>query len=462
LPNIIHELRSGGQADIKVLGQPPTQDTSSDGVYIAYQVLGDGPLDLVLVPGFASHLDAAWEIPANARFLRRLASFSRLICFDKRGTGLSDRSSEVFTLERRMDDVRAVMDAAGSEKAALFGVSEGGPMSILFAATYRERVTALVLYGSYAKRAWAEDYPFGWQDPAWDAFFRNVKNSWGAPEGLDLSIWAPSLLADHQARDDFARYLRASVSPGAASALMSMNREIDIRPILPAVRVPTLILHRSGDHNIQVDHARYMAERIDQAKYVELSGEDHLPWVGESDLLLDEVQVFLTGVRRGTDPERVLATLMFTDIVDATARAADLGDKAWRDLLARHYALLRQELKRYRGQEVDTAGDALFATFDGPARAIQCASAMSKAVVRLGLSIRIGLHTGECEVIGDKVTGIAVHIGSRVAGLAGPGEVLVTSTVKDLVAGSGIRFEGRGPHQLKGVPGEWQLYRALR
>jgi class 3 adenylate cyclase len=243
---------------------------------------------------------------------------------------------------------------------------------------------------------------------------------------------------------------------------MSMNREIDVRPILPAVRVPTLILHRSGDHNIQVDHARYMAERIDQAKYVELSGEDHLPWVGESDLLLDEVQVFLTGVRRGTDPERVLATLMFTDIVDATARDADLGDKAWRDLLARHYALLRQELKRYRGQEVDTAGDALFATFDGPARAIQCASAMSKAVVRLGLSIRIGLHTGECEVIGDKVTGIAVHIGSRVAGLAGPGEVLVTSTVKDLVAGSGIRFEGRGPHQLKGVPGEWQLYRALR
>jgi pimeloyl-ACP methyl ester carboxylesterase len=438
--------------------QPETRYAKSGDVHIAYQVTGEGPLDLVFVPGFVSHVEASWQSSSCAKFFRRLASFSRLILFDKRGTGLSDRTSQLFTLEQRMDDVRAVMDAVGSERAALFGISEGGPMSILFAATYPERTTALVMFGAYAKRAWAEDYPFGWKDEERTMFFANVESHWGTPRGLDLNVWAPSIARDESASKEVAAFMRAAASPGAVLAVMQMNREIDARNVLPTVRVPTLIVHRTGDRNIRIQQARYMAQRIPGAKLVELSGEDHMPWFGDSDALLGEVEEFLTGVRHEPEPDRVLATVLFTDIVDATERAAELGDRAWRDLLARHHSLIRRELSRFRGREIDTAGDAFFATFDGPARAIRCAGAIRDAVTSLGLTIRVGLHTGECEVMDEKITGIAVHIGARVMSHAAPGEVLVTSTVKDLVAGSGLGFVDRGVYTLKGVPGEWHLF----
>jgi len=438
--------------------QPQTQYAKSGDVHIAYQVIGEGPLDLVFVPGFVSNVEASWQSPNCAKFLRRLASFSRLILFDKRGTGLSDHTSQLFTLEQRMDDMRAVMDAVGSERAALFGISEGGPMSILFASTYPERTTALVMYGAFAKRSWAKDYPFGWREEEWTMFFDNVDSHWGTPRGLDLNIWAPSIARDERACKEVAAELRSAASPGAVRAIMQMNREIDARDVLPTVRVPTLIVHRIGDRNIRIQHARYMAERIQGAKLVELSGDDHIPWVGDSEALLGEVEQFLTGVRHQPVPERVLATVLFTDIVNATQRAAELGDRQWRDLLARHNSLIRGELGRFRGREIDTAGDGFFMTFDGPARAIRCAEAIRNAVKQLGLTVRVGLHTGECEIMDEKVTGIAVHIGARVMDHAAPGEVLVSSTVKDLVAGSGIGFVDHGTYELKGVPGKWRIF----
>ncbi|MGA8051961.1 MAG: alpha/beta fold hydrolase, partial [Burkholderiales bacterium] len=318
--------------------QPETRYAKSGDVHIAYQVLGEGPLDLVFVPGFVSHLEAGWQNPAIAKFQRRLASFSRLILFDKRGTGLSDRSSQIFTLEQRMDDVRAVMDAAGCARAALFGISEGGPMSILFAATYPERTAALAVYGAYAKRSWAEDYPFGWRDEEWAAFFASVERFWGTPRGVDLNLMAPSIARDPRACEAAAAAMRAAASPGAVQALMQMNREIDVRDVLPAVRVPTLVLHRSGDLYIRVEHARFSARHIPNAKLVELPGNDHLPWIGDSDALLDEVEEFLTGARHGAEPDRVLATVLFTDIAGSTEKAAALGDRGWRELLEKHHA----------------------------------------------------------------------------------------------------------------------------
>lgn len=438
--------------------QPETRYAKSGDVYIAYQVTGEGPLDLMFVPGFVSHVEASWQSSSRAKFFRRLASFSRLILFDKRGTGLSDRTSQLFTLEQRMDDMRAVMDAVGSERAALFGISEGGPMSILFASTYPERTNALVMFGAYAKRAWAKDYPFGWKDEEWAMFFDNVESHWGTPRGVDLNVWAPSVARDERACKEVAAYMRAAASPGAVRAIMQMNREIDARNVLSTVRVPTLIVHRTGDRNIRIQHARYMAERIPGAKLVELSGEDHMAWFGDSDALLGEVEQFLTGVRHDPEPDRVLATVLFTDIFESTERAAELGDQQWRDLLARHHSLIRRELSRFRGREIDTAGDGFFVTFDGPARAIRCAKAIQNAVTQLGLNVRVGLHTGECEVMDEKVTGIAVHIGARVMNHATPGEVLVSSTVKDLVAGSGIGFVDRGAYELKGVPGKWRMF----
>jgi pimeloyl-ACP methyl ester carboxylesterase len=445
----------GGQSNP---GHPETRYARSGDVHIAYQVIGSGPPDVVFVPGFVSNVEANWQAPGRAKFFQRLASFSRVILFDKRGTGLSDRSSQVFTLEQRMDDVRAVMDACGLERAALFGISEGGPMSILFAATYPERSTALVIFGGYAKRAAAPDYTFGWRADEWDAFFANVDAHWGTPRGLDLDVWAPSIAQNERAAGDMAAYMRASASPGAVRAVMLMNRDIDVRSVLPAVRVPTLILHRTGDRNIRIQHARYMAERIPGARLVELSGDDHVPWVGNCDALLDEVEEFLTGVRRGPEPDRVLATLLFTDIVGATNKATELGDRGWRDLLVEHNGVIRRELARFRGREVDTAGDGFLATFDGPARAIGCAAAVVAAVKPLGLTVRTGVHTGECEVLGGKLSGIAVHIAARVAALAAADEVLVSSTVRDLVAGSGLRFRDRGSHVLRGLPGNWQLF----
>ncbi len=437
--------------------QPETRYAKSGDVNIAYQVVGDGPFDLVLVPGWVSHLEHSWEEPSNARFLHRLASFSRLIMLDKRGTGLSDRVSlaELPTLEQRMDDVRAVMDAVGSERAALMGISEGGSMCALFAATYPERTTALVLYAANARHP-AHDLTAEQLQPILDAFER----SWG--QGMAWPMWAPSRADDPQLKEWGARFERLGGSPGAAVALFRMAAAIDIRKVLPAIRVPTLILHRTGDQAVPVMDSRYMAEHIRGAKYVELPGVDHLPFVGDADAILDEIQEFLTGVRPTPEPDRMLATVLFTDIVGSTQRAAELGDRRWRDLLDSYYALSRRELGRFRGREIKTMGDGFLATFDGPARGIRCACAVSDSVGQLGLAIRAGLHTGECEMMGEDVGGIAVHIGARVATEAAAGEVLVSSTVKDLVAGSGIAFEDRGSHALKGVPEEWRLFAVER
>lgn len=439
-------------------GPPETKYAKSGGVNIAYQVVGSGRLDLVYVMGWVSNLDYFWEEPQFARLLNRLASFARLILFDKRGTGLSDRvpDSALPTLEQRMDDVRAVMDAAGSERAALFGVSEGGPMSALFAATYPARTTALVMYGSYAKRVWSPDYPWAPTPEQRQKFFSLIEEGWGGV--VDAATLAPSVANNERFKEWWAAYLRRSASPGAALALAHMNTQIDIRPVLPSIRVPTLVIHRSGDLDIDVGGSRYMGQQIPGAKYVELPGDDHLPWVGDQDAILDEVEEFLTGVRRGPDADRVLATVLFVDIVGSTERAAALGDRRWRDLLDGYYAQVRRDLTRFRGREVDTAGDGVLATFDGPARAVRCACEITRGVQSLGMEVRAGLHTGECEIIGDRVGGIAVHIGARVAALAAAREVLVSNTVKDLVAGSGIRFEDRGSHELKGVPGAWHVF----
>ena len=440
--------------------QPETRYVKSGDVHIAYQVVGDGPLDVVFVPGFVSNVEATWDLPARAKFFQRLASFCRLILFDKRGTGLSDRSSQIFTLEQRMSDVQAIMDVVGSQRAALFGVSEGGPMSILFAATYPQRTAALILYGTYAKRSWAPDYPFGWTEDRFNAYFENVEKHWGTSRGVDINLWAPSIANDQHLVDRMAAYFRSAASPGAARAVMQMNREIDVRHVLPSISVQTLVLHRKDERVISVDHARYVAARIPRAKLVELPGIDHVPFIGDGDAIIDEVEEFLTGSRHAADLDRVVTTVLFTDIVGSTERAGALGDRKWRDLLESYYAVARRQLERFRGREIDTAGDGMFATFDGPARAVRCAQAIGENVKSLGIDIRAGLHTGEVEVIGEKVGGIAVHIGARVAAHAGSGEVLVSSTVKDLVAGSGIRFEDRGTHTLKGVEGEWRLFLA--
>jgi pimeloyl-ACP methyl ester carboxylesterase len=437
---------------------PKTQYAKSGDLHIAYQVTGAGPLDLVLVPGFVSHLECQWEHPWPAHFLKRLGLFSRLIRFDKRGTGLSDRVGGIPTLEQRMDDVRAVMDAVGSERAALLGVSEGGPMSVLFAATYPERTSALVLYGSYACRAGGPGNPSGRTEQEQRAIIDSIDKGWGEPGGLDIDLWAPSAAGDESYLQWSATHRRLAASPGAAVAVMEMNQQIDVRPILAAVRVPTLVLHRMGDRVTRTEQARYLAEHVPGARLVELPGIDHIPWVGDADTILDAVEEFLTGTRHEAELDRVLATVLFVDIVGSTERAAALGDRKWRDLLSAYYALARRELARFRGREVDTAGDGLFASFDGPARGVRCAQAIATGARPLGIEVRAGLHTGECEVVGEKVGGIAVHIGARVAGLAKPGEVLVSNTVKDLVAGSGIRFEERGAHTLKGVPGEWRLF----
>jgi class 3 adenylate cyclase len=435
-----------------------TRYARSGDVSIAYQVVGDGPFDLVYVPGFVSNIELMWEEPGLARFLERLASFSRLILFDKRGTGLSDPvpTDRLPTLEERMDDVRAVMDAVGSGRAALLGHSEGGNMCVLFTATYPERTTALILVGCYAKRIRSDDYPWA---PTVDDRARGIEQTeatWGSPEAF--RELAPSKGRDEAFQRWIGRYLRQSASPKAAAALMRMNTKIDVRDVLPTIGVPTLLLYRTHDADVHVDEGRYIGDRIPGARFVELPGEDHLMWTGDVDALLDEIEEFLTGVRRGPDPDRVLATVVFTDVVGSTETATRLGDRAWRTLLDRHHDVVRRELARWRGREVDTTGDGFLATFDGPARAIRCAVAASEGVRDLGLQIRAGLHTGEVEIAGEDVRGIAVHIGSRVAALAGPDEVLVSRTVADLVAGSGIVLAERGEHELKGVSGTWLVY----
>jgi pimeloyl-ACP methyl ester carboxylesterase len=438
---------------------PETRYARSGDVNIAYQVLGDGPLDLVLVLGWVQSFDPGWEIEPIRRFYERLASFSRLILFDKRGTGLSDRVAldDLPTLETRMDDMRAVMDAVGSERAAVLGHSEGGAMCALFAATYPERTQALVMVGSPARTRWAEDYPLGATDEELEEFERSIGESWGVDLiRLLLRDMAPSIADDEELVQAHMRAAARAASPSAAAALTRMSAQIDVRHILPAIRVPTLVLHRSDE--ILADASRYVGERIPGAMVVELPGSDHMPWLGDQDRALDEIEEFLTGVRPHPALDRVLATVLFTDIVGSTELAVDLGDRRWRDLLERHNTLVRRELGRFRGRELNTAGDGFLATFDGPARAIACAASIRDEARVLGLQIRFGLHTGELELHGSDIRGIAVHTGARVVSKAGPGEVLASSTVKDLVAGSGLEFEDRGSHELKGVPGEWRLY----
>jgi len=436
---------------------PRTRYAKSGDVHIAYQVFGDGPVDLVMIPGFISNVEMPWEWPELGRFFERLGSFARVITFDKRGTGLSDRGVGVPTIEERMDDVRAVMDAAGSERAALLGVSEGGPMSIVFAATYPERTHSLILLGSFARFSAAADYPCGLSEAFRAEALANIEKHWGT--GSDLAVFAPSLAGDERSRDSWARLQRLGAGPREAAAIIRMNEKIDVRPVLGTLHLPTLVIHRTGDRIISVGNARHMAERIPDARLLELPGDDHLPFFGDSRAVLDAVQEFLTGSRSSpVEIDRILATVLFTDIVDSTARAVEIGDRRWRELLRDHHARVREELGRYRGLEVDTAGDGFFATFDGPARAIRCASAIRDSVGGLDIQLRAGLHTGECELHDGGVAGIAVHIGSRIASLAEADEVLVSSTVKDLVAGSGIEFRDRGAHELKGVPGEWQLF----
>jgi len=447
---------SGGELTL----QPKTEYARSGDLHIAYQVVGEGPLDLVYVPGWVSHVELAWEEPTLARFLYRLASFSRLIVFDKRGTGLSDRVSPAAlpSLEDRMDDLRAVMDAAGSKRAAIFGFSEGGNLSALFAATYPERTSALVLFGTFARRTWSPDYPWAPTPEQRNKQFEVVEREWG--RGMDLEQYVPSKLGDEGFMRRLASYFRSAASPGAAVALLRMNTEIDIRHVLPAIHVPSLVMNRTGDRSVNVAEGRWMAEQIPDARFVELPGEDHMPWVGDQDSILDEMQEFLTGDRPDRESDRVLATVLVTDIVGSTRHAARLGDRAWSELLTRHHAIVRKELERSRGREVDTAGDGFLATFDGPARAVGCACRIRAAVLPLGIDIRAGLHTGEIELEGGKVRGIAVHTGARIASAAQPGEILVSSTVKDLVSGSGLQFSDRGVHALKDIPRPWQLFAA--
>ena len=440
---------------------PETRYARSGDVSIAYQVTGDGPFDLVCVPPFVSHVELSWQVPGIATFNERLAAFSRLIRFDKRGTGMSDRVSGVPPLETRMDDVRAVMDAAGSERAALLGSSEGGAMSILFAATYPDRVWALVLEGACARELWAPDYPWGTPEEEYRGHIQRLEREWGTVEHAQRAAEYLAPSADAEGRRALATLIRQSASPGAAGALSRMNMEIDVRGVLPAIRVPTLVLNRVDDEAAPM--SRHLADNIPGARHVEVPGRDHAVHAGDVEPVLAELEAFLHEAweeRAWEDEtsERVLATVLFTDIVGSTARAAELGDAGWRELIHAHHGLIRRQLVRFRGTELDTAGDGFFASFDGPARAIRCATAITEGVRQLGIEVRAGLHTGECERIDRKVGGIAVNIGARVAAEAGAGEVLVSSTVKDLVAGSGIQFRERGVAELKGVPGEWRLF----
>jgi pimeloyl-ACP methyl ester carboxylesterase/class 3 adenylate cyclase len=437
-----------------------TRYARSGAINIAYQIIGEGTLDLVLIPGWVSNIELAWDEPRFARFLGRFAAFSRLLLFDKRGTGLSDRVSELPTLEQRMDDVRAVMDAADSERAAIVGYSEGGTMSALFAASYPDRTSSLVMYGAYPKRVRSPDYPWAPTAEERERWLTQIVDDWGSP--VRLEALAPSLASDARFRDWWATYLRQSASPGAAQALSRMNSAVDIRQILPSIRVPTLILHRSDDRICPPEGSRYMADRIPGATFVELPGPDHLPFAGDVEALVDVIEQFLTGAPPPVAVDRVLMTLLSVDIVESTRHASQLGDRRWRDLLAAYRAAVEAQIVRFRGIQRSVTGDGVLATFDGPARAIRCATAIVDASEALGLSIRAGVHTGECDLAGQDVAGIAVHIAARVGDLASPSEVVVTGTVKDLVAGSQLRFKDRGRRTLQGVPGFWHILAVQR
>jgi pimeloyl-ACP methyl ester carboxylesterase len=441
---------------------PPTRYAKSDEVSIAYQVVGDGPIDVVAVLGFATHVEMQWELRTFARFFERLSSFSRVIIFDKRGTGLSDPVLDVPTLEQRIDDLRAVLDAAGSERAALFGVSEGGPMSVLFAAAYPARVSALVLHGAMGRTTEAPDYP--WASPA-DALRESaaefIAPYWGQDARGTVELFAPSLADDPQNLELAARMERSAASPSMVQKIFEMFLDVDVRAVLPTIHVPTLVVHRRGDRVVNRRAGQALASRIPGARYVEVPGIDHLPWAGDSEAVLGEIQEFLTGGRTAPEPDRVLATVMFTDICGSTQQAVALGDARWRELLSAHQDAVRRELTHFRGREIKTLGDGFLATFEGPARAVRCGQAIVEEARSLGLEVRVGVHCGEIELIGDDVGGIAVHIAARIGSLASSGEVLASSTVKDLAAGSGIQFIDRGTHHLKGIAEEWGIFTAV-
>jgi pimeloyl-ACP methyl ester carboxylesterase len=434
---------------------PETRYARSGELHIAYQVFGEGPTDLVWVPGWISNIDVYWEEPAVARYFERLATFARVILFDRRGTGVSDPVARAPTLEEQMDDVVAVMDAAGSEGAALYAQLEGGAMAAMFAATHPERTRALILFEAQPRMSWAPDYDWAIRD---EARRDRLAQGWG--DGSRILALAPSAADNPRLRRWFARLERAAASPATAAQLVMMNGQVDVRAVLSQVQAPTLVLHRSRDTFVDVRHSRYLAEHIPGARLVELPGSEAIAFGGpDEEALVEEVEEFLTGARSPAAPERVLATVMFGDIVDSTQRASELGDRRWRELLGSFGEAYERELRRFRGRTVKALGDGVLATFDGPARAIMCADAVrSMAVREFGLELRAGMHTGEVEVIGNDIGGIAVHIAARILGFAGPGEMLVSGTVKDLVVGSGIKFEDRGEQELRGVPGHWRLW----
>jgi class 3 adenylate cyclase len=436
---------------------PETRYARSGEIGIAYQAFGEGEIDLVLAFPFLSHLDLMWESPAISHFLRRLGSFARVLVFDRRGVGLSDPAGGAPTLEERMDDVRAVMDAAGSERAALLGMSEGATMCMLFAATYPERTAALVLWGAMARSTAAPDYPWALEKEALEeAQHELIGPMWG--QGATIEIFSPSMAADPRAREFQARFERQAASPMRVQQLFQMFLDTDVRGALPLIQAPTLVLHRRHDRAVNYRAARWLAEQIEGSRYAELEGEDHFPWVGDSDAALATIEEFLTGVRPAPAPERVLATVLFTDIVDSTRLAAEIGDRRWRELLERHQALVRERLSDFEGREIKTTGDGFLAVFDGPSRAAECARAIADDMPALGIEVRAGLHAGEVELMGEDVGGIAVHVAARIAALADGRTVLASRTVRDLAAGSGIEFDPAGRHPLKGLAEEWEVY----
>lgn len=435
---------------------PETKYARVQNINIAYQVVGDGPMDLVLVPGWVSNIEVFWEEPRVARFFQRLSAFSRLILFDKRGTGLSDRITEAATLEERMDDVRAVLDAIGSPRAALLGYSEGGPMCALFAATYPERTAALITMGSYARRVRAPDYPYFVTKEEALKIVAAAEADWGGPVGIEERV--PSVSQDPIARKWWAKYLRMSATGSAAAALYRLNLDIDVRHLLPSIRVPTLILHATGDRLVPIELGRYLAARIPNAKLVEIDSIDHVPFFDRSDVYLHHIESFLVGSSAPAAIDSTVSTLMFTDMVGSTQMAVEKGNSRFGDILEAHHAAVRAELALYRGREIDTAGDGFLASFDGPARAIKCGVSIIQSLKAIGINCRVGLHTGECEVREGRMRGIALNVAARVAALAPASGVLVSQTVRDLVAGSGLKFADAGSHVLKGLPDEWRLY----